>query len=1719
MAEVNPSKEILNVVNSLFTSCGDRSTDVQNPAIDSAVQLSGANPQLILLSACNFLNNKGTSSKQHQINLLEVLRKSIKADNNENKINTQLANKIVECSVAVMTNSKDVIPDLQSTASNVLVALCTKHFDVVWKTLEGKLDPGVLPHYFTMKTLGSISVKHPIQSCERIPAVFGYILPMLGMIKHDNIKFVFATTVAEFSSSVNEACSTDEKLTTKSNLQSEALSCFEVIFNVWLASKDQRVQLAVLEATSKIAYLLSDHKLEENFVKISQSILSMLKKSKDQLTILVTLTALIDASVQKKCTAVDLMFEQIWNTLFAILCSLNDAELATSPTFKEICKALALLNKLFDHKQLSLILQKLDNREELSKHFSLIVLRHLVNFDAEKMKTGDKKGLIVSGLKAQLEDNTLKIKKNIAQTIMAIALQDFLSTEGGFILIEFIVVNSSLVNVQHSFANSTKKKGKEDETPAMKDLSTTCQNVLNRLLTNVESLKTELWPNVLEFLVSVKCHHSLSILCSNLVLFIEEMKDTEDFYNIDFEEMVNLPQPIRMFTKLLIFASAPHRQLNGGLNALSVLKLLAPFFDESVQQLWENVIPKLLNYLQDNEIQDQSSVSKWEDLILKLFSKTLSILSEEETLVEIQQAILDQLSAYYVQSNDSHYKYFTYKCLGLLLRQSQSKKLVDTTIAALFVTVDHNDQLQREGCAVGFGYAAATHLDQILQKLDMILKGKPLNDDKVQESSTAVAPKKTKGFFGGSSSSSASSAAAKPADEKTKSTVMLAYGNVCFYAPVDLITSRMEATILRSLTPHFSTAKDLCLKQNVIRATQLLGKSMHENHLKQQYIFNNRDDLIKSILTIIQAETPALLNTATRQLGYLALCSLVQLKPLLTDADIFEIVITCSKSVMTISEENNTHLVKKGDKLSNDGYTELLQSTFDSFKDLMKELSKLANSFPQIFKLFEHLESDLLSGELIQIKRALESCYVIFETYERVLSLGEDLSIQGLGQMLARLIPFCNDEAEVIREQSLKCIEMLYQISTKITSADEETKKTVVAMFDKIREPIVTTENSFSQLNDLTKIASFMVDVEEVLQFTTTLFAGISSSNPSQGAAICIALNSIFKNRSDQFKNSISTMVAEFSAALEAVLSVEKLKHGLLKSFKVFAVTHLNAVVHDLIFSQSLPLTESTTELWVTLFSINSDVTKQILRMFLDILGAKQPYEDKGGVKVASRVVIAISLIFEVVKSVQSAHPMCQSLLPELTVAAVTNVGSFMFTENIKPAAVASKPASTDAKAKKKKGKDKEAGVAAGEDLSGQFTQQIIPREASGSALKSLLEILTGHISTESPETDEENPEKSEVAQKIESLSSKVSTKDTLFEGIQELADLLVQQFASSLEKIFSLASNVLNSVYEEQRIVVTALFGQMITSCCENKCDVTLLETLMNALLSKLIDTCYQVRKLALQGITNIVHADAEEVKKFSNPILNALLLGLEDKENPDHEITLVCLEGLSRVLKVNDEPSVRSVVITVYLRIKSCYEKDNAKVRNETFKLFGIMTKFATDQSKANIIDQIYSSMPTIILHTNDEDEEVIESCKLCLKLIVPLLGSPKLKAHVDKANEEPADSFHYGEFLNSVSKSIIQEIPEKLNFFVMSNLHFFKSPYQACQKTKKKQAPLSTKSDSLRDTTSRGNQNSTNVRKLTMEVFTFRKTYHTKCLHSHNFQVKYPLEQFLEKLPSSK
>lgn len=52
---------------------------------------------------------------------------------------------------------QEVVPDWQQAASNILVAVGNKHINDIMEETLSKFQPGVLPHFFVVQTLASLS--------------------------------------------------------------------------------------------------------------------------------------------------------------------------------------------------------------------------------------------------------------------------------------------------------------------------------------------------------------------------------------------------------------------------------------------------------------------------------------------------------------------------------------------------------------------------------------------------------------------------------------------------------------------------------------------------------------------------------------------------------------------------------------------------------------------------------------------------------------------------------------------------------------------------------------------------------------------------------------------------------------------------------------------------------------------------------------------------------------------------------------------------------------------------------------------------------------------------------------------------------------------------------------------------------------------------------------------------------------------------------------------------------------------------------------------------------------------------------------------------------------------------------------------------------------------------------------------------------------------------
>lgn len=52
---------------------------------------------------------------------------------------------------------QEVIPDWQQAASNILVAVGKKHINDIMEEILSKFQPGLMPHFFVVQTLASLS--------------------------------------------------------------------------------------------------------------------------------------------------------------------------------------------------------------------------------------------------------------------------------------------------------------------------------------------------------------------------------------------------------------------------------------------------------------------------------------------------------------------------------------------------------------------------------------------------------------------------------------------------------------------------------------------------------------------------------------------------------------------------------------------------------------------------------------------------------------------------------------------------------------------------------------------------------------------------------------------------------------------------------------------------------------------------------------------------------------------------------------------------------------------------------------------------------------------------------------------------------------------------------------------------------------------------------------------------------------------------------------------------------------------------------------------------------------------------------------------------------------------------------------------------------------------------------------------------------------------------
>uniref|UniRef100_A0A3B3QI32 Maestro heat like repeat family member 1 n=1 Tax=Paramormyrops kingsleyae TaxID=1676925 RepID=A0A3B3QI32_9TELE len=1641
---------------SLLDAANDRDPVVQEQVRKSILTLGKQQPDKILGMCQDYLVKHLKLATGHRVIILQTLELIVQFKIDE--ISYKRIKSIISLASDEMTRSKEVVADWQQAASSILVAVGKRYINDIMEEILSKFQPGVLPHLFVVQTLASLSESNVYGMVPFLNAILGTMLPMLSMTKQDTMKCIFASALSRFSESILEYLANLDKApdptVRKDTFSSEIYASYDILFSNWLQSRDPKLRLTVAEALGSMSHLMAHDKLEEQLPKLIPTVVSLYKKNSEHYIISKSLCQILEASVNMGSRVLETQIDNLLLTLHQEVCA--PVDYSNPPTVKnhnEVLRCFSILANTFPDRLIVFVLQKLENNNERNRMGSLAVLRHLINSSTSLMET--KKLVILTSLRQPLSDQSNKVKKMVVQVISAMAHHGYLELEGGELLVKFIVHHCALPDTLNCGRHPLDPEDVTNEA-----LRSICENTLHLFTTTVGRLTDVLWPSLLCYLTPAQYSSATTPLCKSLILLGNKKKASQEpNYIISFSEQgfcpvparsrrilsrscplpqdsvpllpvpagfcpapassrmilsrscqlphdsvpllqdsfpvlqASLPSPYVLMIRLLVNAAFPFRGRGRGAPSLRLLCVLSPSIHPNTQKVWETEIPPLLSSLEESTVESLNTKS-WEDSLLELLSKTLVAVSDDRWSCQLSAEATHYLPTY---NSSLEEKSFLYKCIGVTLQLCSSRDAVRKQLQEVLVSARHADAMERTGVAIGVGLCAARHFGDTLAKLEDFSKSDAL--------------KKASGIFGLLKDKN------EVDIEKVKSTLILCYGYVALHSPPDQLLSKMDSNILKGINKHFNTkvlgikveTKDLTMKLSLIQSVGLVARAVAACVQRQAYVFSKKHELLAVIMDFIKAEPADTIRTPIRHLALETCAVLVNLDPVLTENENFDMLSSCLASVYRLPPADSPDGGKEDELLSLQEREALYTDMFGALHDLLRNVLARDLTPDGLQSVFKHIEVYLSSKLDHERERAVNTTADLLEFYLASLTVKNMVTFHNLGALLGRLAPRCTDPSPLVRRAAMDCIYTLLYIQLRYDGFaldyKDESVESLITLREKLNNPDHTV--LYRTCSELTKIISKRLPQQQLNTLIFMLFEGLVDPQANCSRASSVVLNTLLKNRGAGLQDLVPEILEVLYIRLQAI-SEEQVKVAVAQSILILATQHLQTVINTLI-AYPLPFDNWICEMWIALGS-DSTLASQIMDMMMEKLSVVAPYVDKkesmlrpGVSKVATSVPLAMTCALrEMMLNGQTADAVV-SLLPRLFGALLVRLGSSV-------------------------------GVQLPKDIN---SNSLGPERKTSSKAPAFFDVCG--VAVEALRILLARAQLDEVVKPLDAQGAweKMQDQQRHVDGVTMLARAMAKHAGPRLPAIVENLCPCLNNIYECQRVTVTAFFSELLNHHVVT--ELMMMDVLMNSMMERISDTSATVRMLSIRGLGNMAVGSPEKVNKYAKELLAAMSSGMEEKDDPGKRITLEAMTGLSKVLLYLDKKNVQLLVVYIFMKIKPFLESENDEIRSTSIMLLGNLSKFGSGE--AIFKDQIHNVLVSLLLHLNDPSPQVVKASKYAMRMFAPVVGSEQIMAMFQNHLHEDK-GLHYGEFINDLTKYIIQDFPGMLNFYHITVIQFFKS-----------------------------------------------------------------------------
>ncbi|CAD6243793.1 GSCOCG00013142001-RA-CDS [Cotesia congregata] len=284
-------------------------------------------------------------------------------------------------------------------------------------------------------------------------------------------------------------------------------------------------------------------------------------------------------------------------------------------------------------------------------------------------------------------------------------------------------------------------------------------------------------------------------------------------------------------------------------------------------------------------------------------------------------------------------------------------------------------------------------------------------------------------------------------------------------------------------------------------------------------------------------------------------------------------------------------------------------------------------------------------------------------------------------------------------------------------------------------------------------------------------------------------------------------------------------------------------------------------------------------------------------------------------------------------------------------------------------------------------------------------------------------------------FESDTQASDSLISTVRSVLRCFGRKVGSKDDLLISVAQSIgklVTSQIATQRAVAIAFYGELIGQV---DADPIWLDSIITTLLEARSDSSFLVRKLAIQGLSNISKLDAQQLNEFYDNSVAALLDGLEELPTNGglvagggSQVILESLRGLETLLGL--QTTGRAVSPRVVLSLKSFVDKqDNWDIRLAAVGALGAVSRGWLKSLKTydddDVSDHLLGCLPCLTVRLEDVNSLVAKAARETLVSFSNLLQSLSL-AQVIRGHLSSNAEFDVEHFYRELVKVLVIDLP---------------------------------------------------------------------------------------------